>query len=301
MKTLYITHYRLSHCVGPLYRIGLALGIAVFFTLYGEGISIFEAVLYPSFYPAVLGSAVIAFLLISFVHYVTIRLDNTIGWVHNMFKRFCLQLFMGFALPCIMAYYLACLYFITMGTRMQERDYLVFDYPLVVIFLALLNCYYYFGYTINYLRGNVQHLGTLLAAKDGDTNGRLIGLPEVLITFNTQQIRLDATQEVAYFYSNNGSWIKTKQGSNYSYHMPLSDIEAKFCGQHFLRISRNCIINRDIIDRYLPGERNGTYIIHVKNEYQKLNGQGDKMLTVTETYSARFTTWVAATRPDLPV
>lgn len=281
------------HYTNVLFRIVLTLAVAIFFTLYGESISFFDALLYPSFYLAVGGSAVIVFVLINFVHAITVRLDRTLPWNADGVTRLFLQFIFGFAIPCIAAYYLALLYFLAFGVSIRDRDYLQSDYPLVVIFLFVLNCYYYFRYEVLHLRTIIKILSQP-ASREITTphysqteETRKNPKDELIITFNNRHIQLNVLEDIASFYKANGYWIKTSDDRTYPTNLTLVEVEGRYGVDHFFRINRKALINRNFISGTRKNDQN-TLVVELKPPLQL----PEENLTITEKRIPFFEDWL---------
>jgi len=124
------------------FRLIISLLAAHFIVVFGEKPSWAELLLNPNYYISVAGSFIIAFIVVTFVRWLTSRLDRKYDWIQQPIQRAGLQILLVLVVPSIAAFFLATLYFITLGVNILETVYLRFDFPVVVLLLIVLNAYY---------------------------------------------------------------------------------------------------------------------------------------------------------------
>lgn len=250
------------------FRILAALAAAYYLVKHGERINILEALLLPSFYISMAASFVIAILLITEVHYTTIKLDKYAGWYEFPIKRALLQTALGIVLPSIIAYLLATIYFMFYGINILETDYDILDYPDIIIMILGLNVYYYL-YRMLYqkkIRGDNQ-----AAMQDASDETVVSGSKGyILVHAPSEEIYLNAREEVCYFYCVNESYfIKAFNNNTYDIDTNLKEIEEQFSGRYFFRLNRNLIINFYAIRGFTPEKKGRPMVVHLKSEFFK--------------------------------
>src|SRR5690606_34994989 len=92
-----------------LFRLIISVLAAHGIVSFGEPQSLWELLLMPVYYVSVLVSFLIAFVLISVVRLLTLRLDRYLDWMESPFRRAVLQLSLGVLFPAILAFLLAAL------------------------------------------------------------------------------------------------------------------------------------------------------------------------------------------------
>jgi hypothetical protein len=248
-----------------IFRILAAFAAALFLVKYGERISIFKALLLPSFYMAMIGSFIIAFFLIYIVHYVTVGLDKRTGWQDNPLKRALFQFIFAFMLPVILAYLLAAIYFMFYDINILNTDYDILDFPVTIIMIFGLNVYYYFYAYIYRLKTaksqNVEPELSTAAIRELIPHQK----EYVLVHVNNEELYLHAVEEVCYFYCLNNSYlVKTFDNKTYGIDKTLKELEDIYAGQHFFRLNRNTILNFNAIHSLTQEKKDRGILVHLK-------------------------------------
>lgn len=133
---------------------------AHFVVMFGEKISLFEALLMPAYYIALGGSAIIAFLLINTIWAITAWLDKRYDWYEHPYLRCAYQFLVGIILTSLLAFVLAALYFYIRGQNIVDTLYLQFDYPVIILLLILLNGYYIIHYFVKLFHTGYGNIGS---------------------------------------------------------------------------------------------------------------------------------------------
>lgn len=249
-----------------IFRILAAFAAALFLVKYGERISIFKALLLPSFYMAIIGSFIIAFLLIYIVHYVTVGLDRRTGWQEYPLKRVLLQFVFGFLIPSIMAYLLAAIYFMLYGINIIHTDYDIFDYPVTVMMLFGLNAYYYLYAYIYRLKTLKVYDREMEMPQSGIGSLPLPTKEYVLVHVNNEEISLNVVEEICYFYCfDDVYFVKTFDNKTFGTEMTLKEIEDKYAGRYFFRINRHTVLNFNAIHSFSYEKKKRYTLVHLKS------------------------------------
>lgn len=130
------------------FRIITSVAAGHFIVIFGTKIPFFTAITMPGYYIALAGSAIIAFLLVSAVWYVTSWLDKRYDWYEHPYQRSAYQFLFGIVLSALLAFGLAALYFYVRGVNILDTLYLSIDYPVIVLLLLISNAYYLIHYLV---------------------------------------------------------------------------------------------------------------------------------------------------------
>jgi len=123
----------------------LRLGVAVFsgHLIVSHGYGFVNVVYERGYGISVIASILIALILLVLVNMVTVQLDRYLPW-HRKFKvRAIGQLALGGLVAVAVAYGLAAYLFIYMGRKIEESDYMKYDFYFICIYIAVVNSYYY--------------------------------------------------------------------------------------------------------------------------------------------------------------
>lgn len=287
-----------------IFRIIISLLAAAFFVLYGSGLSVFEALLMKDFYRSLIGSFIIALILVHGVHVATLIMDKTTSWQSNALGRILMQTVFGFAVPCVLAYLLAALYFRIHGLEINtETKYLKYIYPLVVFMLCTLNIYYLIhsfmlqsGLTVQGLLFNLnqyQQENKDASKQTGSDTKEELDLNTLQVSSGAKQIQLDVSKEVCFFYhSGNLNWGLTFEDATHIIPRSLTELEKQYCGAAFIRINQQVIINRNVISCYSDGSSHRTLSLTLKPEYVHL-AKNERFLYVSRKNFLPFKSWFA--------
>ncbi|WP_293301735.1 LytTR family transcriptional regulator DNA-binding domain-containing protein [Pedobacter sp. UBA4863] len=104
------------------------------------------------YWPAMLGSSVIAFLIILAIRLISFYFDLKVSWISDFNKRLFLQLALGTVLMAVLAFVLAGIYFSIRGQNIFETDYYHKDFWTVVLLISFLNLFYAAEYSFKVLK-----------------------------------------------------------------------------------------------------------------------------------------------------
>lgn len=242
-------------------RILASLFAAVVIVYFGAEISFFDALLIPSFYYSVGGSFVIAFLLISWVHYSLVTLDGKFLAIPPFLRRGLLHIIPGFLLPCLAAYLLAALYFYMFGLDIRNTDYRRFNYPIILGMLFFLNWYYFVCFFVAYLLDNKKP-DNRISVNRGAGEKKMIE-----VQHHGEVFELDAERDVACFFHTASFYnVLTFSGDVYNIHQykSLTKIEAAYSKEQFFKVSKNLIVNFAAFDKHTQKRGSRAWIIHLQ-------------------------------------
>src|SRR5690606_37693908 len=124
-------------------RIAMSIAASQILLMYNEQVTFFNLLLQPGYYLSLLGSFLIAFLLVNYIYIVTIGLDKNFDWKNHTTKRLGWQVLLGFAIPALGAFLLAALFFAVNRMNILQTTYLDQDYTIILIMLLIVNLYYF--------------------------------------------------------------------------------------------------------------------------------------------------------------
>lgn len=308
MKPTYSFHH-----FALFYRIILSIVSAVFFVYYGSNVDFLDALLIGSFYIAVGGNFIIAFLLISIVHYTNLWIDKSVSWKTDFITRILLVLFWGFIIPGIAAYLLAALYFYLFGIDISDTNYRNLIYPIILEMLFTLNvCYnlyfYFTDSTANALipfqsqsddQGGLTEKPNYLQTNNNRADANMPSqtnpncpLPPLIIFYKRKLLSFDAARSIAYFSRcNNRYRFVTITGETHYIKQNLKEIESMYCGQVFFRINRQVIVNKQMIAGYSINDQGAAYLTFRQEMSTPFTISPESMFVISEEKVPQFREW----------
>jgi hypothetical protein len=303
-KTLDKFSYR-----GLYFRIFISIISAHIIVVYGEAESLFFIILTKAYYIALISSTVIAFILISYIHFVNGKLNQQLDWHNHTWQRIGYQLVLALCVPGMLEFFMASLYFQLNGVNILDTVYLRLDFPFIMTLLFCLNLYYILVYLIDRIKAIEkinQHDELLLNKRSPET----IAVPDfhedtdhiIKVTYlvNTPlKIIPLHTEQISYFFRMNGHNFLHTFSSDEVYTIPesLKDIEEQFCGEQFFRINRQMILNFTACVSYRSG-KNKTIELTIHPPFSRkyrdegtLNGS-ISFVTVSEDRVQAFREWM---------
>lgn len=250
---------------------------------FGEKEGFFQLVLMWDYWRALLISFVIAFLLVSLVYIVTVRLDRRYDWKSQSLSRASLQITLGLLLPALCAFFLAYLYFAAFGLHILDTPYLRFDFPIIVLLLVLLNLYYLAYYFLKKWQSAEQaasnHIHSIAPAT------AKLKSETFTIQQGAQSIPLPVTS-IAYFYRDGDyNFLRTFDGSTHLVSQTLDDIESSLDENIFFRANRQLIINIKSCKSYAALEYGKLQL--------SLEPAPKEMVIISQRKSRSFKAWMA--------
>ncbi|MEC3880218.1 LytR/AlgR family response regulator transcription factor [Parapedobacter sp. 10938] len=205
------------------FRLIISLLVAHFIVTFGEAYSLSELLLMRAYYLSLPGSFIIAFILISLVRWITMRLDKRYDWMEKPLLRTALQLLFAIVAVSVVAFLLAALYFrVVLGINILDTAYLQFDFPVIVLLLILLNAYYIVYYF--YLR----------AVGNKESSGREV----FIVNSGARNIPLPV-DEIAYFFrSDEVNYVRAVNNTDYIITQSLDEVQQQLDERLFFRANR---------------------------------------------------------------
>jgi hypothetical protein len=221
------------------FRIAISILAAHFIIAFGITRTIWELLLMTAYYRALAGSFIIAFTLVTIVYKATVKLDRRWPWGDNNLVRIFYQAVFGLLLPSVLAFILAAIYFYLQGVNILKTVYLKYDYPVIVLFLLMINVYY-FAYN-QYMqakkhREKITDQGTIPV---DDYQYKKV----FVVNKGTENLPV-ANELIAYFYhSGDYNFLKLFDGTEYLFTPTLDETEKQLDPQLFFRANRQYIVS----------------------------------------------------------
>ncbi|MBS1529306.1 MAG: LytTR family transcriptional regulator DNA-binding domain-containing protein [Bacteroidetes bacterium] len=196
------------------------------------------------YYRSLLYSAVIAFMLVSIVYLVTIKLDRRYDWNKHPAKRVGLQLALALVLPAILAFLLATLYFRLFDIDIFVTRYLTYDYPVILLMLLLVNVYYVAFYFYRQWKTVRENLSNMPAGVERPSK-------DVIMTSKADKVIPIAVRDICYFYHlGELNMLRTFQKEDVIVDYSLDELEKILPPMDFFRVNRQFIVNRRSCEKY---------------------------------------------------
>jgi len=234
------------------FRIIISLIAAHIIVTFGATESLFVLLVSWYYYRDLLLSFIIAFLLVSEVYVVTIKLDKQFDWLDEAVKRIGLQMTFGLVLPSVLAFLLAAVYFKILGYNILDTYYMRFDFPVVVIMLLLLNIYYlafYFYKQWKFSESKLILIPATQHTEDGKRNKQVIVVQE-----GSKNIPV-LVDNICYFYHDGEyNFVRTNDQGDFVIPQTLDEIQQQLPCKQFFRVNRQMIVNFTACQHFEPLE-----------------------------------------------
>jgi len=230
------------------FRLIAALIAAHCIVAFGVEETLFQMLLDRDYYISLLGSFVIASILINMVYFATTKLDKHYDWSERPVERVGLQVLCGWMFPGLFAFLLAFFYFRSYGIKILNTPYLKYDYPVILLMILLLNLYYLAFYF--YLKMKMAEITTL--------NGRSVPGEHVKTVFivsrGTKTIPL-SLESISYFYRDNDyNFLRTFEKEDFLVQQTLDEVQQQLDDSQFFRANRRIILNFKAFQQFKPIE-----------------------------------------------
>ena len=265
---------------------------ATYSVLHGRFHQLSLALVSPGFYFAFTVSLLVALLVISAVHHITIVLDTFYGWRKEFWARALLQICLGIFAPAFVDFVVIAVYFLTRGQNIFYNGYITGELPIVLIMLFLLNCYY----CLHYMLLTSKSKKPKQIESDPLPEGSLQGL------YRGHSYYYKVAKDVLYFYYDRKNVrFVTKEGKEFPLNATISNLAAMYAKDGFCQVSRGLLINCRIIQGYSSGIRGNTLVISIMQEYKNVVpnfGQDHFLVTkkYIDSFKKQYTQYMAASK-----
>jgi len=286
-------------------RVVLSLIAAHIMSSYNEVEGFFELVFTISYIRGFLVSFVIAFIILTYIYSITVRLDRLFDWHNNTFQRFIWQVILGIAAPALIVFALVALFLWLYDINIFRTKYLDQDYPLVLLMLLIVNLYYFGLYCFLITKMKVKY--SLSQAEIEDPQAIPQNAPEYQLPFK-ETIIINTplktfpikTDEIAYIFRlSDGVFIRLQSMVNLNESYPtnysLKDLESLLDPSKFFRINRQMIVSyRSVIS--FQSETPKTLSLNLYPELYPVDRDipagHEKLTIVSENRSPSFKLWM---------
>lgn len=232
-------------------------------TRYGGDDSLLELLLTKVFYIEFGATLAITFLAIELIYRATLLLDKHFDWHQRPFYRIPLQVLLGIALPTLVTFLMAALYFRLYGVNILDTTYHLYALPFIAALISIFNLVYYIRYQHAerslYHPTGVQHAplqqGQSLSLPVPDQYRQEPGenvKSAIMVHTPTRSFSMPVA-EIAYFYRDQGRvFLRPFEGNDYILSQSLDAIEGQLDKEQFFRAARHMIINHKAIKSYQP-------------------------------------------------
>lgn len=260
-----------------LIRILISAFTALFIVLHGRWNLIGEAVFSPSFYFAFLLSFAVACLLMYIVGVSTRWLDKRYPWQADFYRRSALQLLFGLIIPSAVDLLFAGVYLNALGQDLKKSGFLLFDFPVIFLFLVLVNVYYFIRH---YMPQQASH-DAPFADKTADN---------LTIYHNGTHVQLSVCRDVLYCCRmGKRVAVYTRGGASYHTDLSLGNLLRGYEEAGLMQVNRSLLINYRIAQGYSRGSRRDTLQIIINNEYRDIPAMRDiSLFVVTKEHIRAF-------------
>lgn len=210
-------------------RIIVSLVAAHFIVSFGIDKSFFEFLLLADYYKSVAGSFAIAFALFTLVRTVTLQLDRRFSWLEKSLQRALMQVLFGLVFIAVAAFLLAAVYFSFYGINILKTGYLKYDFPVICLFILLLNVYYFAYYLVQQLRRKDEPAAAATYAE------------VIVVNKGTDNVPVRVDQIAYIFHEGQHNLVRLNDGTDFLFPQTLDDIEASLNPVDFFRINRQMI------------------------------------------------------------
>lgn len=219
-------------------RLLITLTGAHYIVSFGEPESFFELLLMWDYQRSLLFSWVIGFLIVSLIRWITLKLDAKLDWQQKTAVRILLQALLGIGGLSIIAFLLATGYFALHNMNILHTEYLMFDFPVIILMLMLVNFYYFIWYV--YVKWNSSKKPT------SSTTYKQV----IIVQHSAKNIPIKI-DNVSYFHrSSEVNFLRTQDGTDYIITDSLDYIESQIDPSHFFRSNRQFIVSFSACERF---------------------------------------------------
>lgn len=265
------------------FRIILSLVAAHFIVVFGEKDSIFELLLSWDYYRSVLLSALIAFILVTIVYLVTVKLDIHYDWNTHTVKRIALQFLLGLALPGVVAFVLATIYFRMYDIDIFVTRYLQYDFPVILGMILFFNLYYLTYYY--YLQMRQAQLVLVAADVRADQGTESKNTEVIVVSRGTKNIPIQVSNISYIFHEQGYNFIRTFDKEDFIISVSLDAMQEQLSSGKFFRANRQMLVNIEACEHFESIE-------HQKIQLQ-LRPKHNQPVIISQKRAKVFKEWIA--------
>ncbi|KYG79323.1 hypothetical protein AWW67_13180 [Roseivirga seohaensis] len=239
--------YRPKVSYNDLYfRLMVAVIGALLVTEFGGNASIFDRLLSKYFYQEFFSSLLIALTLIECIARATRYLDSKYDWEKRPVMRTVLQIILGVALPGLIDFFMAAIYFKVFGLSiLKDTNYMVYAFPYIMIMLVLFNLYYlsYYFFLRSRQISEMQKQGFNKASEEIQT---------IMVHQGSKHMALK-TEDICYVQRENSyNYLHSYKGDSYLTPHALDDLQKMLPSRMFFRVNRQTIVHYKALKHFEP-------------------------------------------------
>jgi fumarate reductase subunit C len=239
------------------------------------------------YYPALLGSFLIAFVVSLLVCYINSCLNVAYPWILGLIKRMGLQLLFGVVFPVLFLVLLVSVYFSLRGQTIWDAEYFRIDFGLSTFFILFLNLFYL-----------AYHLFETLTVYQQPVEAQFINLDEPSNDKAASELAISPWMESAYFYhSDRINWAVDMRGDTLGTSLLMDELETSLSPNDFFRLQKGFIISRKAIT-VTDRASSHRLLIYLSTPYHKaldfveLGAKKVNYLVVPQRRVKAFKTWL---------
>lgn len=218
--------------------------------------------------------------MVETVHRFTTLLDKRDPWTNQWPERAVLQLTLGFLVPLGFDLFVFTVYFQFLDQEITKNGFFWTDFPFIVCFILLLNCYYVLHFFIDYAISKDE----ALILENSDVEIVEIDSSDLMrIENNGILVNLNLTTDALYFFRDKKNVkVRTSKGNNYPVPCSLAQIVESYSELGFCQINRGTIINLKIVKGYILGSKRDTLELLVRADFDVYLANFSERLVVTK-------------------
>lgn len=244
-----------------LFRIIISISAGFYIVIYGTRFDILRALTSPMFYVVVAISCIVAWLLVSYVHYSTLKLDARYSWRSDFLLRFILQFVLCLTVPILIDLLIFSVYFAIIGQSIFENGFFYADIPFVGVLLGLLSGYY----CIHYFVLTDEQANQF---EDSTRTGRVETF--LLDLKNGQQIYVNTADIFCFYCVGKDVYMVPLNGERFEVFANISSLQNLLKNSDLYRINRSVILNFNSVSGYTRGSKRNTLELIFTPQYLEL-------------------------------
>lgn len=216
--------------------------------------SFFKLIFYPAYYIDFLGVSVSVFWVWFAIRATTIRLDRKFAWEIRFTQRLFYQLLFGIGGMALLSLILAMVHFtFVIRQDIREGTFFVYEYPIGVMIIVLLNGYYfsYYHYALNRinrleisrLKNRLENLQENTGSQQSDEETPELNPRTIIVSAGAHQIPLVIEGIRLAFKKGERVNLFIEDGNDYLISQTLEELEKRLPEVSFFRVNRQAIVH----------------------------------------------------------
>jgi DNA-binding LytR/AlgR family response regulator len=214
----------------------------------GNDNSLEELLQIPSYYTDIAISLVVIYSIGLYIQRVFRYLDQHFNWDFQLLTCIKYQFILGLVLPVVFALIVEIIYLKLLGIPLKDSPMLYLELPIVILFLVMINLFYFILYFRKSARESKANLEIQLAEKS------LLKEQFLLAKQGNQNVNIPL-EDVAYFFSKDKlTFLVTTQNKRLLFDRTMAEVMEIVPPVDFYRLNRQLIVKRSSIAKYNPTE-----------------------------------------------